>query len=323
MILNKSNQDDQLFAIATEEDIFSSIPYDFSYKIDKLSFANFGIKLLQIKVEIENICFELQPILVGNQCDIFQLSKYLWKKIGNAWQGGISEYSISRKYSLKNNILIPAIVKLLPTNLGVLIDIGSFSTSILKSSSYRINKIICIDYIKQDISDIGESQSFLVSDSAKLSIKSNSIDSIICSMSLLNFIYIYDSLFEINRVLKNNGVLIIADINSNYYKATGVFFKKNNLWKFRRIIFTDKIFFTLKNMSKTMLSVHCYHQYNLYTQFLISNGYKIENDFSIGSDIKSIKSTIDDSKEQKRIIKKMEKDITFPCFHLIKANKKA
>jgi len=139
-------------------------------------------------------------------------------------------------------------------------------------------------------------------------------DLIVCSMVLLDMPEIDRALDNIFNSLNQDGKIIIADINSDTYKAIG--FWENG--KFIKIHNPENVFHTEKMISGHTKAVHNYHPFNYYRSFFERKGMSCLEDFIIAISKESVlNQTNITSEDKERLIAELEKDFANPPFHVI------
>ena len=301
---------------------------DFTYKhtIDDTTFKEYNISLINIDVYFKESTYKTQPLLIGNHEDLKKLSIDLWNQCTKDWINNSIENNSC--YSLKNNLLVPEMTKLVTKNLGKVLDVGSYNGEILylinKTKDINIKEYIGVDLINQEsitLYPLANNQKYIQQDIFKYAETKEKFDTIFLSMTLLNIIDIDKVLIKLLNLINVNGSLYIADINSEAYQAKGFYYKDNNEWYLKQIFKEDQVFFTLKKLSKNFHTIHCHHPINLYRNILEQNNMHIIDDIVIGPQKNEIIQYCKNSEYRNKVIKKMAKYMKYPCFHLIKAKK--
>jgi len=302
--------------------------FSYDYKIDDRIFKKYNVLLVDINIHFKKSIYKTQPILIGSYQDLKKLSIHLWNQCANEWN--IKSIENNSCYSLKNNVLIPALSNIIESDLGKVLDIGSYNGELLylikKTKKLNIEEYIGIDLIEQDLINlypISKKQKYIQQDISEYTKQEEKFDTILLSMTLLNIIKIDKTLPTILKLLKKNGKIYIADINSKAYQAIGFYYKKNNEWHLKQIFKNNQIFYTLKKLSKNCYSIHCFHHTNLYRNILEQYNMNVIDDFFVGPNKNEIIKHCININYQNKIIKKMAKYIKYPCFHIIKANNKS
>lgn len=297
--------------------------FEYSINIDIDTFKDYEIFIVNIDIFFKDKIFKTQPILYGHKKKLQLLSIYLWNQLSTDWIDKPIENNSC--YSLKNDILIPELANKFETELGNVLDIGSYNGEILylaqNIKNMNINKYIGVDIIDSKnikLYPITENRRYIQQDIHDfLEINKHSFKTIVISMTLLNIIDINYFFKQISIISNIDTKIHIVDINSDSYQAKGFYYKENDEWFLKKIFNSNKIFFTLKKLSKHHHTIHCHHPKNLYNDLLKKYNFIIEYDYVKGVNKKELISQCLDEKYQKRMIKKMSKYTKYPCFHFI------
>jgi SAM-dependent methyltransferase len=249
----------------------------------------------------------MQPIILEPLDYISAIMKDLWIK-----QSEKDFSPVRGDISLKNDVIFSHIADNINLDRRVtLLDIGYSNRSL---HDYLMKSKKNVNYMGADLIYHENNEfSTVAAEVDYLPFKNKSFDIVNLSMLLLNTIDPSNALIESSRVLKENGKLLITDINSKYYKACGVYLKTQD-WEFIKIIDTNNIFFTMKLLGRQRKFLHAHHHFNLYSNFLIENGFVISQDIELGITKELISSH---AINQERAIKAFSKDLKYPSFHCI------
>lgn len=301
---------------------------DFVYKsyIDSETFKNYNISLINLDITFNETIYKTQPIVYGDINNLKKLSAYLWNQLAQDWLTKPIENSTC--YSLKNDILIPELSNMINGSLGKVLDIGSYDGEILyliqKYKDLNIYEYIGVDIINKDsieLKELTQNQEYVQEDIDTYLDSGEIFDTVFLSMTLLNIFDIEKLFYKISKILTKNGRIYIADINSDSYQARGFFYKKNNEWFLKEIFQENKVFYSLKKLSKKFHTIHAHHPKKLYRTILEQNNMTIQHDYVKGPSKNDILKKCENIKYQKKILNKMSKYIKYPCFHFITAKK--
>ncbi|WP_020560534.1 methyltransferase domain-containing protein [Thiofilum flexile] len=297
--------------LLSKEDIIDHITLkEYKYDILDVNILDINIKTLIIKPIINNSLYEMQPIVLESIDTI----KYLMEKLWIA-QSNNGYYIDEKNISLKNQVVFSKIIESVkyhcPSNL---LDVGYANRSFydfLKKNELN-PKYIGVDILDFNYDDFETIQA----NANALPFDKNSFDLINMSLLLLNSIDPFSIINEAGKALKKNGMLLITDINSKYYKASGVYIKKLDEWEFIKVIETEDIFFTIKTLGRRKFFFHAFHEFNLYRKILESLNFLVLEDKEFGLTEEIIRPIY-----SKKIIKSFSRDLKYPSFHFLKSQK--
>lgn len=297
--------------LLNEGDILKNIIInDYMHEIKNINILGINIKTLIIKPIIDNNLYEMQPIILESPDTIKNLMEKLW-----VTQSSNHYYLDNKNISLKNQVVFSKIIESIKFDKpSSLLDIGYGNRSFfdfLKSNKINIR------YVGVDLLGFKYEEFETVQANANiLPFEKNSFELVNISLLLLNTIDPLSILNEVNRVLKKNAIILITDINSKYYKATGIYIRNKNKWDFIRVIDTKDIFFTVKTLGRKKVFFHAFHSFNLYKTLLENLDFLILEDTELG-----LTEGIIEPLYSEKIMKSFSRDLQYPSFHFLKAQK--
>ncbi|MGE5473870.1 MAG: class I SAM-dependent methyltransferase [Ignavibacteriales bacterium] len=286
------------------------------FTFDITTYGEFGILRVLIDYDNKNI----QPLLFGTPDNLSNLSKYLWKQQTTIWSDTLQGIS-SRAAFLRKEVLIPQIIKVFCKYNAkdfVAAEIGCGNGIIVKELMKYSQTVYGIDISEEFIDKLKEENpenkdKFLVYDIANSNLKEQ-YDIIICSMLLLDIPQIDKALDNIYNLIKTNGILIIADINPDTYKALGYLDGTELI----AIHDKDTIFSTEKWISGETKAVHNYHPYNLYRNCLESKDMECLEDFTFGPTYDLIMNNSKlNNHEKERLLSELKIDFSNPLYRCL------
>ena len=298
---------------------------DYEYSIDDETFATHSISLAHIKAHFLGRRYELQPVILGAEQNIERFSYFLWKKVAKSWSKETTDELESDRFTLKKDVLIPTLASLFDASNGRIIDLGCFdgSVTLAATDSCHFDSYTGIDLVPMPMQtgrwSRGRKLQFVAGQVDQMPFSDRSFDTAISSMTLLNCVKVEAVFKELDRILERKATILIADINSNNYRASGFYHHDEGGLRFIRVLDAEKKFFTLKKISEIVPAVHCHHPHKLYSNLLQEIGFMIDRDFVKGptvTDILELSLTTDDAEKS---IERYQKEIEYPCFRLVKA----
>lgn len=306
--------------ITSKEEFLDNIIWDnYTYEIKFIQLYDFSLELLEVTLKVRGNNIKMQPFIIGNCSEIEYKSRKLW--LNNYNKREKSQNTSNRNFSLKLDVIEPFFRKMVSGNTYEhILEVGSTETFI---SHEIVDTIFGKKYFGIDISvPISDHKnlnfSYIKGFTEEIPIITGKIDFLLCSMVLLNIAKPENAIKEFSNILKNNGTLVVIDINAEFYKACGFYQNTKKGYLFTKVVDTNKLFFTLKILGRNNFFIHCYHPYNLYRDILLENKFSISADVNFGPTADLI---LEKSSTPKKDIKAFSRYIKYPPFHYIQAEK--
>ena len=285
---------------------------------DKKKYAQFGI----LKLNIIDKDIKLEPILLGKTDNLSKLNKYLWENSSNNWIEEMHDLS-NRGTFLKRVILINTILNEVKTASNVnnmIIDLGCGDGILYKELINISENVFGVDFAETFISKLkkeikNKDEYLIVKDILKLGFKEN-FDIGIASTLLLGIPDIDTALDNIYDSLKKNGILIIADVNSDRHRCLGYYDKKD---KFHVVHDKDKKLHIEKYIGGgKSIAIHNHHPFNYYRSYLENKGMRCLKDIILNINEEDVinRKDLNDS-EKYKLLMVLKKDIDSAPFHLV------
>lgn len=307
--INRKEVEDCLEYIESK---FSKIYFEFDTEI----YWTFWVLKLSILYNSRLI----QPRLFWTLENLANLNNIMWQKATVNWADIMED--ISNRWTFLKKVILTSklieIIKRFYQQGDKIIDIWCWDWVFIKELLENFNNIFGVDwnnkfisFLKQKYSDIAdnfEEQDILYNN------PNHDFDIAVCSMLLLDIPDINKALDSIFETIKNNWILIIADINSKYYKALWYFDENKLIEVYNR----KEIFHTEKMISWHTKAVYNYHPFNYYRQYLEDKWMMCIEDFELWINKDNIINYPDLKEEDKqRLLKEFEIEYMYPTFHVL------